>query len=293
MIDCHIHLDPELVSPKGLVASMDAFGLEKAALIAPMNPDLVPTFLTRVGPPVFRRGITGKSKLLRKLGRRMYRSWVKKDSQVDVGGKQYPVFRQPDNSLVARALPEYPDRFLGWIFINPRGPVLPAQEIGRWLSTPGFIGVKAHPFWHDTPLESLSEAADLCRENRLAMLIHLGPGKNGDFKLLPERFPGVNFIYAHAGIPYQRAVWEYAVKKKNVYIDLSSPAYVDARIALQALDRAGIDKCLFGSDGPYFHHENGKYDYGPVLSILRSCGLPEPGFNRVARENFLAAINRD
>ncbi len=290
MIDCHIHFDPSLITARDMIKSMDAFGIEKAALIAPLCPDLAPTILTRFGTPVFRSGITSNIGPVRRLMRKMYQGWVKPDNKVDVGGKEVAVMAQPDNSLVADALKQHEDRFLGWIFVNPQGPVLPVDEIERYAKTPGMIGVKAHPFWNNTSVSRLVDAAALCREKGLAMLIHMGTGQSGDFKLLPEKFPEVNFIYAHAGIPYQKAVWEYVRSKDNAYIDLSAPAYVDVKIATRALASAGADKCLFGSDGPYFHHENGQYDYGECLSILKATGLAKQEMEQVGGRNFLKVI---
>ena len=44
----------------------------------------------------------------------------------------------------------HPDRFWGWVFVNPRAAD-PQAELERWAGEPGWIGVKAHPFWHRWP----------------------------------------------------------------------------------------------------------------------------------------------
>jgi predicted TIM-barrel fold metal-dependent hydrolase len=56
------------------------------------------------------------------------------------------LYKDPDNESVATALKEHPDRFLGWIFVNPNGKNDILQEYEKWKDTPGFIGVKAHPW---------------------------------------------------------------------------------------------------------------------------------------------------
>jgi predicted TIM-barrel fold metal-dependent hydrolase len=38
---------------------------------------------------------------------------------------------------------------------------------------------------------------------------------------------------------------------KNVYIDLSQTSYLNDRMTKEAVDYLGVEKCLFGTDGPY------------------------------------------
>lgn len=290
MIDAHVHFDETLVTADGMIASMASFGIEQAALIAPMTPDLAWTPMLRLGAPLMRRAIAGRVRGLRRLMRGLYARWVRADGQVEVGGKHYPVTEQPDNDPILKVVAEHPSRFTGWIFVNPRGRVRPTDEIERCARTPGMFGVKCHPYWHDCPVELLEDAAALCEERSMPMLIHLGTGTNGDYKRLPKRFPLLRVLYAHAGVPYAPAICAFAREAKNVYVDLSSPGYVDARIAKASLRLAGANKCLFGSDGPYFHHHADRLDYGPALATFEGLGLSDADRARVAHDNFLELV---
>jgi uncharacterized protein len=290
MIDAHVHFDEALVTADGMIASMASFGIERAALIAPMTPDLSFTPMLRLGAPLMRRGIVSRVRGFRRAVRGIYGSWVRADGHVEVGGKRYAVISQPDNEAICRVVSEHRSHFVGWIFVNPKSDVRPTDEIERCAATPGMFGVKCHPFWHDCPIELLDDAAALCEERSMPMLIHLGTGPAGDFKRLPRRFPRLRVLYAHAGVPYGPSVWELARESKNVYVDLSSPGYVDARIAKKTVLRAGADKCLFGSDGPYFHHVGDRMDYGPALGIFEGVGLSGADRTRVARDNFLELV---
>jgi len=279
-------MDESIVSMSGLLASMDAHGIEKTALIASLNPVLEITFMTRFGTPFLRRMLVSKNSMMRKAVRSLYAGMVKEGGAVDVGGRVYQVKVQPRNDTVMDIVSSRPDRFMGWIFINPMGPVDPVSEIERCAELSGMIGVKAHPYWHDYEISRLKEAAALCEKKGMPMLVHLGTGKNGDFKKLPESYPGLKVIFAHAGVPYQREVCKYAATKDNVFVDLSSPAYVDLRIASLAIKAAGPDKCLFGSDGPYFHHHDDRFDYRPVLNFVRALGLSVEDSAKVMGGNF-------
>ena len=290
MIDSHVHFDEKLVSAKGMLASMDAFGIERAALISPLTRDIIFTPILRYGAPLMRHGIRSNVKSLRRGIRWIYRSWVRTDGNVEVGGKHYAITKQPDNAPIRRLVSDHPERFSGWIFVNPKGPVRPTEEIERCAVTPGMFGVKCHPYWHDCPIALLDDAAALCEERNMPMLIHLGTGPNGDFQRLPKRFPRLRVLYAHAGVPYGRGVSELAREATNVYVDLSSPGYVDAAIAKETLSRAGVAKCLFGSDGPYFHHGEDRMDYAPALEVFGALGLRDAERERVARQNFLDLV---
>jgi len=293
MFDCHIHLDEQLVSVPGLLASMDEFGVERAALIAGMVPDLVETVLVRLGGRLLRRGLNSRRRGLRRVVRGLYRSTVKADGWVDVGGKRYSVLPQPDNGSVRAAVERHPERFVGWIFVNPAGPIEPLGEIERCLATRGMIGVKCHPFWHTYPVAALETTAAFCEERRLPMLVHLGTGPKGDFTFLPTRFPDLTVVYAHAGIPYEAAVCDLARARKNVFVDISSPGYVDLAIATSAIRRAGADKCLFGTDGPYFHHAGGRMSFRYHRDLLAKLQLPAADRERVARENFVGILRHE
>lgn len=288
MYDCHMHFDEETVPVEGLLRGMDESGIEKAALIAPMCPYLKKTLLFRAASPVFRslvRKNPGAS-----AARLVYKSWVKDGGMADVGGRLYRIKPQPNNDVVMAAVKRFPGRFSGWIFVNPKGPAEPLKEISRCLKTSGMIGVKAHPFWHDYPVRMLMETAAFCEKEGLPMLIHLGVGEKGDFRLLPDSFPALSIIYAHCGVPYQEDIQQYALNKPNVFIDLSCTAYVDRKSALFALNALGAKKCLFGSDGPYFHVANGRFDYRPLVSMIQSLNLSPEDRESVCRRNFIDII---
>ncbi|MCX5859465.1 MAG: amidohydrolase family protein [Proteobacteria bacterium] len=109
---------------------------------------------------------------------------------------------------------------------------------------------------------------------------------------MPERFPKLKIIFAHAGIPYAASVCAYAREKKNVYIDLSATDYVDRKTAALAVRKAGAGKCLFGTDGPYFHMAGGRFDYGPSVKIIRGLGLSQEDLERVEKKIFLEIIGK-
>lgn len=291
IIDCHYHLDTGMVPVENLVKSMDQHGIDRMALIAALQPPLADSFLVKgIIAPLLKSIIHNEKHPFISLARKGYGDVVKPGGVISLGGKSYRLFPQPDNETIAKACALYPGRFYGWITINPRGGAEPLSEIKRWAKSQGMIGVKAHPYWFDFPVSMLVDAAAFCQENNKPMIIHLGLDANGDFKLLPEKFPRLKVIYCHAGIPYPNPVCAYAREKKNVFVDLSSSGYVNAKAALKAVSLAGADKCLFGSDGPYYHVEGNMFDFGFFKEMIESLGLSETDRKKIYSENFLRII---
>ncbi|MFO8058733.1 MAG: amidohydrolase family protein [bacterium] len=287
MIDSHYHLEESLVSLSGLVRSMDDAGVSRTALIPAVCPPIgpLPGWARRL-TPYFRRYIHGEKGLRRRAMVAMYAGTVKKDGKVNLFGAKYEIIPQPDNDAVARAVASRPDRFVGYVWVNPAGPADAVSEAEGGMSQPGMIGVKAHPFWHDYAVRLLSDTAALCEEKGRPLLVHLGVKEKGDFRLLPDTFPNLKIIYAHAGIPYSSEVCRLARRRNNVFVDLSSSQYVDLPAARKAIEVAGADKCLFGTDGPYMHAQDDRFDYSPYLAILNSLRLSDAERERVGWKNF-------
>jgi predicted TIM-barrel fold metal-dependent hydrolase len=151
--------------------------------------------------------------------------------------------------------------------------------------------VKAHPFWHRYPISSLDGVAAWCKEHGYPLLIHLGCREgSGDYQRLPERFPGLKLLYAHAGIPYFQRLWAYIKDKDNVYVDISS-LYLNQNLMREAVDFLGAGKCLYGTDGPYGHQNpGGDYDYGLIKGWVEALPLSDREFEKVFSTNFQEII---
>jgi predicted TIM-barrel fold metal-dependent hydrolase len=285
IVDAHYHLDPRLESVERLLAQMDAHRVDRVALIPTMCD---PLHLGRLGMTMgkaMRRALAGAAP---RVGQLLYRSTVRRSGRVSFLGRSSVIYAAPDNESVAKTIAAHPDRFLGWVFVNPAAGV-GAAEVERRFRERAWVGVKAHPFWHRYAVRELDEVAALCEERRRPMLVHLGAGRErGDFRRLPERFPRLSVVYAHAGIPWYRALWEYAVRRDNVFVDLSSP-YLDKALRHETLRALGPSRCLYGSDGPYgYPGPDGGYDHGAILRQIDSAGLSAADLDRVLGGNFAA-----
>lgn len=284
IIDSHMHIEQEMFPLEKMLAGMDKNGIDKTALIATMvEPFYLDGWMKKTA------GDFMKATLLQTngLGQLVYQSTVSKKGYFVLLGRKYRVFDKPDNAPVAQAIEKYSDRFLGWIFINPAAEDDPVTELEKWGSNPGMVGVKAHPFWNNCPVEKLDGVAAWCRDNDYPLLIHLGCKANGDYRRLPEKYPGLKVVYAHAGIPFYRKMWSFVKENKDVYIDLSAIPYMTKRIMGAAVDFLGAEKCLYGSDGPYGGQaESEDYDYGWIKDRIEELPLSDSQFELIFSGNF-------
>jgi predicted TIM-barrel fold metal-dependent hydrolase len=283
IIDCHMHYEPRIYPLDRMLAGMAQHGIEQTALIASM----VDPFCLH-GKAVKATGDLLRQSLLHAnpAGQLIYRSTVKKSGHFFLLGKKYCIYDKPDNSTVVEAMRAHPDKFLGWIFVNPNADANPLEEIEKWASEPGMVGVKAHAFWHRYSISSLDPVAAWCSDNGYPLLIHLGAKEGGDFRRLPEKFPRLNVIYAHAGIPFYKSLWAYAKGRANVYVDLSSP-YLNEHLLRMTVDYLGADKCLYGTDGPYGSQREGEdFDYGLIKGWVNGLSLSDSEREKVRCGNF-------
>jgi len=156
------------------------------------------------------------------------------------------------NREVARIVASRPDRFYGFAFIHAdrdRGRV--KEMVGVAVEKYGFAGIKVHRY--DARISR--EVCEIARIYGLPILYD-PMGEVVIAELLAAEYPDVNFIFAHLGSfsddwRAQTALIDSLERHANIYSDTSGVRRFD--ILEQALRRAGPEKLLFGSDGPWLH----------------------------------------
>ena len=170
------------------------------------------------------------------------------------------------NAQVAQIVARYPDRLIGFAFVHTKRDAgrifrMVKHAVTRW----NFRGIKVHGF-EAMPTREVCETAQAFR---LPMLVDVVSRPEVIDMFAPE-YPKVNFIIAHLGSftddwkAHQQVVYQLA-RYPNVYADTSGVRQFD--YVLQAIRRAGAEKLLFGSDGPWLHP-------GLELHKIRLLGLP-------------------
>lgn len=171
------------------------------------------------------------------------------------------------NDFIMSAVQQHPDRLVGFGCFDP-GSREAAQEAERCLDG-GLAGIGELAFYRSgiesENLDQLASIMDLCRERSRPVLIHTNepvghdyPGKTpntlAQIYRMVERFPANAIVLAHWGgglFFFSLLKKDVKHKLRNVYFDTAaSPFLYDAAIYRIAIQLAGIDKILFGSDFP-------------------------------------------
>jgi len=270
IIDTHAHLEPRMLDISRMVEKLDAAGIDKVVLIPAMN-DLLPATperLLAIMRWLMQRGWG------RPITNVVHRMTLTRTGDLRLNGQTTRIYSRPDNDTVVHILNEYPERFLGWIFLNPKNYADGSSkhiidDLESYRAHPGMVGIKLHPHWHDYKTACLGPILTRANDLELPVLIHLGFGKRGDFRSLCEQYPKVRFIAAHAGFPFYQFLWNQASRYRNLWVDLSSP-YIDEAIARAAVKTLGPERCLYGTDAPYGFELSGacththNYDYTEI-----------------------------
>jgi len=275
-IDCHYHLEPRVQSLENLMLKMDQYGIDRVALI-PCMCDPIPH------PPEFqlkvlRFMLTHGS--VRGIAKKLITRFTSQGDIILPGGP-LRIYSDPDNSGVADLLKTHPDRFLGWVFVNPTGEKDPVKEYEKWGEQEGYIGIKAHPFWHRYPCSMLMPIAQIAAKEKQPLLIHTGFDTHGDFLPLIENLPELKLVLAHTGFPNYTDTWKLIKNHPNVYVDLSADAYVDDTITRAAVDFLGPGRCLFGTDGPYGMTDTDGFFHNGFIKQRVQRLFPDPGIRKM------------
>jgi hypothetical protein len=268
------------------LAKMDGAGVDRVVLIPAMNDPLPHTPEKLLA--VLRRAM--RSRATRPLAEALHRVLLTPEGDLRLGGEVFQIYARPDNEAVARAVRAYPDRFWGWIFLNPRNNPGVLDELELHRQTPGMIGLKLHPHWHDYRTDLLDPLLRRAEELRLPVLIHLGFGRRGDYRAIAARYPRLTLICAHAGFPFYDDLWAHARSLPNVYVDLSSP-YIDEELARGAVAVLGR-RCLYGTDAPYgFTGDDGSYDYRRIRGWVERLPVGERDREAIFGGSFLELVD--
>jgi hypothetical protein len=171
------------------------------------------------------------------------------------------------NDFIMDTVQRHPNRLIGFGCFDP-GNMEAAREAERCLDG-GLAGIGELAFYRSgietESIEQLAPVMDLCRERGRPVLIHTNepvghvyPGKTpntlAQIYRMVERFPANAIVLAHWGgglFFFSLLKRDVKHRLRNVYFDTAaSPFLYEATIYRIAIQVAGIDKILFGSDFP-------------------------------------------
>ena len=177
-----------------------------------------------------------------------------------VRGMPKPAEVRECNDDVLEAMERYPDRILGYCFVNPGYREEAIEEIERCVVGHGMMGIKlynqykcsdpiVYPVVEKTIelgipiLEHAGYVTDPPQASQQPSISHAG-----DFVKLAAEYPEAMLIEAHIG---GGGDWEWSIKtlrdSPSVYLDTSG-SVVDEGIIEMAIRELGAERLLFGTD---------------------------------------------
>jgi predicted TIM-barrel fold metal-dependent hydrolase len=183
------------------------------------------------------------------------------------------------NQEIGRLVLREPDRFDGYAFVHSgrdRGEVW--RIVSEGVLQFHFRGIKVHR--RDAPITR--EICMVARSFGLPVLYDI-MGEVADCHRLARLFPDINFIIPHLGsftddLQAQLAVIQCLVQYPNLYADTAGVRHFD--LLERAVQEAGPEKILFGSDGPWLHP-------GVELYRIESLRLTKRESALILSQNYL------
>ena len=172
--------------------------------------------------------------------------------------------------------------------MNPKIPES-AEELPYCLNQPSFIGVKAIHSCINIRLRHLILLRLCVKKKGVPIIIHLSSERDS-YQYLPDQYPKLKIIYAHAGLPFWKKLWKYAKDQPNVFVDTSSD-YLTPSIVKEVVEALGYRKVLYGCDGPYGMKQFNQYDYREKKSWIHSLPIPDHQKEYILGKNFLELID--
>ena len=196
-----------------------------------------------------------------------------------------------DEQSVSSVLLRHPERFWGYFFFNPLAPQVETRLENA--AAAGFRGACLFPAMHGYLLSApeVSQSLDSCARLKLRVFIHCGVLSVGVRKRLglPSRFDmrfsnpidlhpvalryeDVRFVVPHFGAGYFREALMLAALCPNVYFDTSSSTDWLKQVFAHALDVAGANRLLFGTDSSFFPRGWNRAIFSAQVEALTQLG---------------------
>jgi len=222
-----------------------------------------------------------------------------------------------DQGSVIAAVRAFPQRFYGYMMVNPVAPS-PAADVERALGSGHIHGLCFFPAMHRYSIQDdrVTALLDLVASSpRTIAFVHCGVLSVGirkklglpspfdmrfsnpiDVHAVALRYPQIRFVIPHFGAGYLREALMLCDLCPNVYLDTSSSnrwvryeeAHVDLRAVFRrALDVAGPKRLFFGTDSSYFPRGWNQEIFEAQTKALYEIGITEETARLIFHDNLM------
>ncbi|MCE8006103.1 amidohydrolase family protein [Aestuariivita sp.] len=198
-----------------------------------------------------------------------------------------------------------PDRFFGWVGINPLGGMETLRYIEYAVTELGFKGVHVYPHWFGVPINDRTywPIYAKCCELGVPISLQVGrqsPRSGAKLCARPEwieeaafDFPELTLLGLHIGVPFDFEMTSAAIGHENVYIIADAhppstwtPHFIEYLSGRGFLNIDGAQKVMWGTDWPV-------QDLSQSLKEVRALNLPEDVEAGLLGENAIRILGLD
>jgi uncharacterized protein len=194
------------------------------------------------------------------------------------------------NAEIEAVLRRHPDRFFGYVTVNPNPPGQAVEELERWAGFHRPPLIKLHPGLHKYPVhgEHYKPIWDYANQHEAVVLVHTWDSDPNCGPLLfppiARAHPRARILLGHAGVTwrgYMQAV-EAAEAVPNLFLDLAGSQH--HRLILErCAQRIGAERILFGSDMPFL-------EASMTLAHVLTANISDAEKEKILRTNFLTLV---
>jgi predicted TIM-barrel fold metal-dependent hydrolase len=197
------------------------------------------------------------------------------------------------NAEVAEVLKKYPNRFRGYITVNPHLAGEAHRELERWNGFHRPPLIKLHPGLHQYPVNGSAYRPiwDYASQTRAVVLVHTWDSDPNCGPLLlgpiAREFARARMIIGHSGVTqrgYQQAM-DVAESAPNTFLDISG-SQSHRTILEVVVSRLGAGRILFGSDMPYL-------EAATSLGRVLTARISDQDKESILRTNFRGLLEED
>lgn len=159
------------------------------------------------------------------------------------------------NNQVLKAVEKYPDRFYGYVTVNPYYPQY--SELKKYFSNPNMLGIKIHAYCQGLEIDDprFDESYSYANEKALPVLIHTwSQDEVIRGQRVAEKFGSAQIILGHSAFTSydaRLAAINACNSCSNVFVDTTLSSTYDGTLEW-LLGQIGSDKILYGSDFSFF-----------------------------------------
>lgn len=200
-----------------------------------------------------------------------------------------PADFRKQNDQVLSVLPKWPDRLLGFVYLNPKHPAESLAELDRCVAHGPMVGVKLWVARHCNEPE-LDAIVRRAHELKAAIFQHTwfkvmgnyaGESTPNELAELALRNPDIRIICGHTGGDWEQGIRAIA-PRKNVFSDLAGSDPV-AGYTEMAVRELGADRILYGSD------VSGR-SFSSQLAKVHGADISDEAKKKIFAENLIGLL---